>query len=152
MDSSSLLHQLRTWTARHRPTLSEVLDWGLGAYENPKVNQDYVLVYVLEHRPDEKRSAARFKVRAVDKVAVDEMAKVHQSWGGIRVNRELREKEIRSRGTHSAARLTMYALLALAEDEVATNIVPVACAGPPDPAPDGWRQELIHTLDSGITK
>jgi len=75
---------------------------------------------------------------------------IHPSFAGLQEQKDIRDEEVKTtRGI-----CIMYAMICITEGfGSAANVVPVGLGREAlvDPAPAGWKEKMINTVNSGIT-
>ncbi|KIO27666.1 hypothetical protein M407DRAFT_232456 [Tulasnella calospora MUT 4182] len=150
MDSESLFHQLRSWTSRHRPTFTQNISFSLGLLQDNTAFERKVAIHVLEHQPKAKRTAEKFKIMHSGAAPIDALEKINPAFDTLRDQRNHQHQELKAKRPDFLG-VAMYLLIAVSDEEIATNIVPVGLTTDfeGEIPPPHWKEKMIWSINSG---
>lgn len=152
LDSDALLHQLRSWTSRHRPSFTHSICFSLELLQDRTAFERKIVIHVLEHQPKAKRTAEKFKIVNTGAASFDVLEKINPVFSTLRDQRNHRNQEMQGKRSDFLG-IAMYLLIAVSSKEFATNIVPVALTTDfeGEIPPPHWKEKMFWSINSGTT-
>lgn len=137
---------LRAFTSKHRPTISEAASTALEVAKDPKRAQDYVFVIYLRPRPSSTRAETSFFAfgAAVVPFSAFSNEQVAEMKGQLKSAHDLNVRN----GSLGAMEVVLMCL-----DPNVVNVVMMGFSDDPSPLDnpgDQWKHWLLHRLNDGI--
>ena len=140
------MKDLRAFTSKHRPTISEAASTALGVARDPKRAQEYVFVIFLRPRPTSTHVETAFFAfgAAVVPFSAFSPEQVAEMKGQLKSAHDLNVRN----GSLGAMEVILMCL-----DPNVVNVVMMGFSGDPSPVENpgkNWKHWLLHRLNEGI--
>lgn len=149
-----LTKELRGWTAKHRPTLSQGLIYAIDLHLDNTAHRHRVLFMIVEYQPQATHAAKKFKATLASPLSIEEllgMEGLRETMGGMPEQMRIMDSDMRKKGGLGTGSVVLLCSGGELELGVAVMVMPVNLGkeweADVEVPPEGWLEAMMNMLN-----